>query len=186
MVLIVGDQGMTTTIDVPTRVNRGVSGGIQPNAHKDIQKIEAQAVSFRRSEQEAQLQSRLAEGVKAGATTLWNIMVAEEAKKMWKQTPIPQSYEPKNIEAALLKRNRIHFGQAQGTPPLREKINWSASNDESELILEGDHNMDSAMLSDESELMLEGDLIDSAMLSAAEKLMLTHFRRTTNLDTITA
>ncbi|KAG7367841.1 hypothetical protein IV203_030584 [Nitzschia inconspicua] len=91
MVLIVGDQGMTTTIDVPTRVNRGVSGGIQPNAHKDIQKIEAQAVSFRRSEQEAQLQSRLAEGVKAGATTLWNIMVAEEAKKMWKQTPIPQS-----------------------------------------------------------------------------------------------
>ncbi|KAG7355834.1 hypothetical protein IV203_000520 [Nitzschia inconspicua] len=71
--------------------------------------------------------------------------------------------EPKNIKAALLKRNRIHFGQAQGTPPtispLREKINWSASAYESELTLEGDH-------------------INSAMLSAAEKAnadpLLTH------------
>ncbi|KAG7361856.1 reverse transcriptase RNA-dependent DNA polymerase [Nitzschia inconspicua] len=169
---------------------------------KDIRRIEAQAVSFRRSEQEAQLQARLADGEKAGAIALRNIMVAEETKEMWRQlralnpvgdqgittidVPTDGNFEtnhckectdwttidePKNIEAALLKRNRIHFGQAQGTPPtispLREKINWSASTYESELILEGDN-------------------IDSAMLSAAEKLMLTHFRRTTNLDTITA
>ncbi|KAG7367974.1 endonuclease/exonuclease/phosphatase family protein [Nitzschia inconspicua] len=169
---------------------------------KDIRRIEAQVVSFRRSEQEAQLQARLADGEKAGAIALRNIMVAEETKEMWRQlralnpvgdqgittidVPTDGNFEtnhckectdwttidePKNIEAALLKRNRIHFGQAQGTPPtispLREKINWSASTYESELILEGDN-------------------IDSAMLSAAEKLMLTHFRRTTNLDTITA
>ncbi|KAG7341114.1 hypothetical protein IV203_023067 [Nitzschia inconspicua] len=130
-------------------------------------------------------------------------MVAEETKEMWRQlralnpvgdqgittidVPTDGNFEtnhckectdwttidePKNIEAALLKRNRIHFGQAQGTPPtispLREKINWSASTYESERIL------------------VAGENIDSTMLSAAEKLMLTHFRRTTDLDTITA
>ncbi|KAG7342331.1 hypothetical protein IV203_007424 [Nitzschia inconspicua] len=123
---------------------------------KDIQRIEAQAASFRRSEQEAQLQARLAEGEKAGDIAIRNIMVAEESKDIWRQlqslnpvgdqeittidVPTDGNFdtnhckewtnwttidEPKNIEAALLKRNRIHFGWAQGTPPaispLREK-----------------------------------------------------------------
>lgn len=48
---------------------------------------------------------------------------------------------PNEIEYYLLLRNRIHFGQAQGTPftinPLRELIDWTATTDESEAILNG-------------------------------------------------
>ncbi|KAG7373920.1 hypothetical protein IV203_013015 [Nitzschia inconspicua] len=49
--------------------------------HKDIQKIGAQAVSFWRSKQGAQLQARLAEGEKAGAIALRNMIVAQETKE---------------------------------------------------------------------------------------------------------
>ena len=50
---------------------------------------------------------------------------------------------PKEIEQALLERNRKHFGQAQGTPftvpPLSQEINFEASTATSELILNGSY-----------------------------------------------
>ena len=48
---------------------------------------------------------------------------------------------PEEIEQALLTRNRSHFGQSQGTPftvpPLSHQINFEASTETAELILNG-------------------------------------------------
>ena len=49
--------------------------------------------------------------------------------------------EPSEIEYYLLLRNRLHFGQAQGTPftvpPLSHDLNWSANTQAAEEILAG-------------------------------------------------
>ena len=49
--------------------------------------------------------------------------------------------EPREIEKALICRNRLHFGQASGTfptvPPFSAQINWAASTPCADAILEG-------------------------------------------------
>jgi hypothetical protein len=59
----------------------------------------------------------------------------------WKTVDLPEE-----IVYYLLTRNRLHFGQAQGTPcttpSFTRSINWQASTDTSELILHGDFNDD--------------------------------------------
>ena len=50
---------------------------------------------------------------------------------------------PKEIETLLLERNRLHFGQAQGTPitvpPLSQEVNFEASTITTDLILNGSY-----------------------------------------------
>jgi hypothetical protein len=57
----------------------------------------------------------------------------------------------------LLTRNRLHFGQAKGTPftqpRFSHQLDWAASTKTAELILEGD--FDSAKLSDIQALLLK-------------------------------
>jgi hypothetical protein len=64
---------------------------------------------------------------------------------------------PDKIVYYLLTRNRLHFGQAKGTPftQLRfsHQLNWGASTKTAELILDGD--FDSAELSDIQALLLK-------------------------------
>ena len=49
--------------------------------------------------------------------------------------------KPNEIEYYLLLRNRLHFGQAQGTPftvdPFQREIPWGANSSQSEAILQG-------------------------------------------------
>ena len=49
--------------------------------------------------------------------------------------------DPKEIEKALLHRNRQHFGSAQSTPftepPLREEVDFTGASASSQLILQG-------------------------------------------------
>jgi len=49
--------------------------------------------------------------------------------------------DPASIEYYLLLRNRLHFGQAQGTPftitPLNQDINWGANSQQSDKIQDG-------------------------------------------------
>ena len=72
--------------------------------------------------------------------------------------------------AYLRLRNRLHFGQAEGTPftvpPLRELVDWEASTKTSDLILEGDYS--------------------SEEISVLESLLLQHCKKTSPLDSIDA
>ena len=49
--------------------------------------------------------------------------------------------DPQEVEHYLLLRNRLHFGQAQGTPftlpPLQDDLDWPASTEVAEQILQG-------------------------------------------------
>jgi hypothetical protein len=76
---------------------------------------------------------------------------------------------PSEIMYYLRLRNRLHFGQAQGTPftihPLRELVDWEASSKTTELILEGDYS--------------------STELNKIENLFLQHCKRSSLLDSIT-
>jgi hypothetical protein len=69
----------------------------------------------------------------------------------------------------LLLRNRLLFGQAQGTPftkpPLSEHIDWQASTKYSDMIL-------------------EGKLYANASLNDIQQLMLQHCKKLTKLDSI--
>ena len=51
--------------------------------------------------------------------------------------------DPQEVEHYLLLRNRLHFGQAEGTPftrpPFQDELDWSASTDTAEQILEGSY-----------------------------------------------
>ena len=51
--------------------------------------------------------------------------------------------EPSEVEYYLLLRNRLHFGQAEGTPfttnPLVDDLNWEASTTSAEDLLEGSY-----------------------------------------------
>jgi hypothetical protein len=64
---------------------------------------------------------------------------------------------PDEIVYYLLTRNRLHFGQAKGTPftqpQFTQKLDWAASTETAELILEGD--FDSSELSDIQSLLLK-------------------------------
>lgn len=70
----------------------------------------------------------------------------------WKTLDCPQE-----IENALLKQNRKHFGQSQGTPstvpPLSQEINFKASTATSELILNGSYTHDD--LDDMTQLLID-------------------------------
>jgi hemolysin activation/secretion protein len=81
--------------------------------------------------------------------------------------------EPKEIEEALIRRNRKHFGQAQGTPPtispFKEHIDWAASTHTAEVILEGANPFENDPTVDE-----------------IQQLMIQHLRRTTDLNSITS
>jgi hypothetical protein len=77
---------------------------------------------------------------------------------------------PADIMHYLRLRNRLHFGQAEGTPfttsPLRELVDWEASTKTSDLILEGDYTSDE--------------------LTHLESLLLKHCKQTSPLDNIKA
>ena len=64
---------------------------------------------------------------------------------------------PKEIKKYLTERNQKHFGQAQGTPwtvpPLAEQVNFEASTQTSDLILEGDYT--SSELDDITQLLIQ-------------------------------
>jgi hypothetical protein len=49
--------------------------------------------------------------------------------------------QPEAIQEALIQRNKLHFGQAQGTfptkAPFSKKITWEADTPHSDLLLEG-------------------------------------------------
>jgi hypothetical protein len=51
--------------------------------------------------------------------------------------------EPSELEYYIMLRNRLHFGQAEGTPfttqPLKESIDWTATSQDSELLLSGNY-----------------------------------------------
>ena len=51
--------------------------------------------------------------------------------------------DPSEIEYYLMLRNRLHFGQAEGTPftthPLSEDVDWTATTSAAEQILEGEY-----------------------------------------------
>jgi hypothetical protein len=53
---------------------------------------------------------------------------------------VAHDYGPFEIEHFLMLRNRMHFGQAQGTPftvpPLSDNLNWTASTPSAEAILQ--------------------------------------------------
>ena len=53
---------------------------------------------------------------------------------------------PEEVEAALIERNKNHFGQAQGTPftisPLSDDLNFSANTVSADKIVEGIYNQD--------------------------------------------
>jgi hypothetical protein len=53
---------------------------------------------------------------------------------------------PAEIEFYIQMRNRLHFGQAQGTPftthPLSQRFDWAANSAEAELTLDGDFTSD--------------------------------------------
>jgi hypothetical protein len=70
----------------------------------------------------------------------------------WKTIDLPDE-----IVYYLLTRNRLHFGQAQGTPfttpQFTREIDWQASTDSSELILRGEYT--SNELTDIQELLLK-------------------------------
>ena len=114
---------------------------------KEIPKLELQAKTIRKEEQQANLQNRLDAGDKAGARALRNIIVAEETSEMFRQIQCMKGYEekgvrqvdvptsgdytdcknytgtwktlddPTEIDTALRVRNRHHFGQAKGSFP---------------------------------------------------------------------
>jgi hypothetical protein len=69
----------------------------------------------------------------------------------WKTVDLPEE-----ITYYLLLQNRLHFGQAHGTPftkpSLLHKINWMASTETAKLILHGD--FDSSELMDLQALLL--------------------------------
>jgi hypothetical protein len=78
--------------------------------------------------------------------------------------------QPEAIREALIQRNKLHFGQAQGTfptkAPFSEKITWEADTPYSDLLLEGN-------------FPFSDDKIDEI-----SKLFLEQFERTTELDSI--
>jgi hypothetical protein len=69
----------------------------------------------------------------------------------------------------LRLRNRLHFGQAQGTPftvhPLQELVDWESSSKTSDLILKGQFSSDE--------------------LSDIENIFFQHCKRSSTLDSIT-
>ena len=69
----------------------------------------------------------------------------------WRTTEIPQ-----DVLHYLRLRNRLHFGQAEGTPltlpPFSTQLDWAASTSTADLILEGDYTNDE--LTDIQELMI--------------------------------
>jgi exonuclease III len=69
----------------------------------------------------------------------------------WRTADLPQ-----DVLHYLLLRNRLHFGQAEGTPftlpPFSIKLNWEASTATAELFLEGEYTNDK--LSDIQELLV--------------------------------
>jgi hypothetical protein len=75
---------------------------------------------------------------------------------------------PANIMHYLRLRNRLHFGQAQGTPftvpPLQELVDWEASSKTSDLIIEGDYS--------------------STKLNTLEQLFINHCQKSSPLDSI--
>jgi hypothetical protein len=75
---------------------------------------------------------------------------------------------PSDILYYLRLRNRLHFGQAQGTPftetPLSEHVDWQASTKYSDMILEGDY--------------------DDSTLDDIQQLMIQHCKKMTDLDSI--
>ena len=170
---------------------------------REMRQIEKNADKHRKDEQQAAADARKLAGDMIGAKAIRNIMIAEEMKQMWRKlrclsgtsdqgvskVQIPRNgdftsckectewvnvEEPKEIEQALIRRNQIHFGQAQGTfptvRPFSEKLNWAAGTYEAELILEGKHN----------QAFADHEIDDMS------KLLLQHFEATTALDSITS
>ena len=165
--------------------------------NREIPKLEKNANELRRSEQRQDVETRLAAGDKVGAKAVRNILVAEEIKEMYHQiramedkhdrhihslqVPADGDFlscktctEWRNIEMeneimdALRKRNRAHFGQAQGTfpttPEFSDKIDWGASTIESDIVLDGDSPF------------AEGEIDRLA------DLLLTHFKSTSEIE----
>jgi hypothetical protein len=89
-------------------------------------------------------------------------VIAEDDSK-WRTVELPA-----DIMHYLQLRNRLHFGQAQGTPftvsPLRELINWEASTKTSDLILEGEYS--------------------NTELNNLEQLFLNHCQHSSPMDSI--
>jgi hypothetical protein len=77
---------------------------------------------------------------------------------------------PEEILYYLRLRNRLHFGQAEGTPftaaPLRELVDWEASTKVSDLILDGDYS--------------------NTELSELQQIFLDHCKKSVPLDSISA
>jgi hypothetical protein len=76
----------------------------------------------------------------------------QQDESQWRTVELPS-----DILYYLRLRNRLHFGQAQGTPftepPLSESLDWEASTKTSDLILDGDY--DDNTLDDIQQLMLK-------------------------------
>jgi hypothetical protein len=85
------------------------------------------------------------------ADNLQNLPDPKEAT-VWKTVDLPDE-----IVYYLLTRNRLHFGQADGTPfttpQFTRDIDWAASTDSAELILHGDYSP--SELTDLQELLLK-------------------------------
>ena len=94
----------------------------------------------------------------------------------WKTIDLPDE-----IVYYLLTRNRLHFGQAHGTPftppHFTRKINWKASTDSAELILHGDYSQ--MELTDLQTLLLkhcQSPQIDALSPDLTEEEFISKFR----------
>lgn len=152
--------------------------------------------NIRKREQKAKMEEKRKSKDKQGAKALRKIIAAEENAEVYRKlnglkdtydsqlnrimVPVNEFAEPKEctewrsvelpneIEAYLLRRNKMHFGQAKGSfptvPPFSDHVDWAASTYESELILEGDY----------SEEDIQG----------IGKIMIEHMKATTKLDSV--
>lgn len=168
---------------------------------REIRSLEKEAVDLRRLEQHEMQQQRLRDGDKAGAIAIRNIIHAEELTQMWSQLrymedreesgftsieiPTDEDFtnckqctswkivdQPSEVEAKLLQRNKVHFGQAHGTfptiPPFSDAIDWGASTPAADAILQG-----------------HSPFPQDAHIPATAQLLLTALKQATALDSIT-
>ena len=94
-------------------------------------------------------------------------------KSLWKEVNCP-----KEIEFHLCLRNQRHFGQAKKhpfcTPSLSRKLNWSASTEAAELVLNGEY--DDAKLTEVQRMFLDNmQRVASEEISSSKYLNIDQF-----------
>jgi hypothetical protein len=155
------------------------------HAQDEVSKIAQQSTQYREAENLASVATLELEGNKKHASILCNIRKAKEMKKLFAKirylrtperwtgicsikVPAHPTDNPKdckdwitiNAPAAVVEklrdRNRLHFGQAQGTPftvpPLSEDLDFDGATSSAEMILDGTY--DSSGLADITRLVI--------------------------------